>query len=388
MSLRKGHVIDTVALKLTGSDFIITNPAKFGPARPLPGGGERRIQNATPQEKRAGVIRPALTWSKRPFSLSPELRIEVSIPKMFLGSNLSEVVEADLPAVAGRLSLVLAGMGVAASPEALVRAKVPKIHFSKNIILPAGMTVSSVFWTLRRVLTSARRDVRQTHWENEGEGFRRHTSQREVLLYDKIADITKAKSRPKRSYDPLSGGLPLGVSDLSAGSVLRIEVRLNAPRVIRAALRQVERPLEDPRLADVFAEDVSKAILLYELRQFGEGSLAAQPDATPEEMFLACLAEGVKPDFALKAVAVATIERAITPIGLRKLLREHAVSDQFWYGLARFRRTPTSRTGGENVVEMLRRLVEEFKPIRPASPPPGGTRPVGEYYTGTSCAFS
>src|ERR1035437_7971393 len=134
MSLRKGRVIDTVALRLTGTDFTITNPAKFGPTRPLPGGGERRIQNATPQEKRAGVIKPALTWSKRPFSLSPELRIEVSIPKMFLGSNLSEVVEAYLPAVAERLSQILAEMGVAASPEALVIAKVSKIHLSKNVI--------------------------------------------------------------------------------------------------------------------------------------------------------------------------------------------------------------------------------------------------------------
>ena len=112
MSLRKGRVLDTVVLRLIGNDFIITDSSKFGPATPHPGGGEKRIQNATPQEKRAGVIKPRLTWSRRPPSLSQELRIEVSVPKMFHGDNLSEVEEADLPAVAEKLLMILAGMGV------------------------------------------------------------------------------------------------------------------------------------------------------------------------------------------------------------------------------------------------------------------------------------
>ncbi len=382
-------MLDTVVLTLTGTDFIITNRAKFGPARPLPGGGERRFQNPTPQEKRAGVTKPALTWSKRPFSRSPELRIEVSVPKMFHGDNLSEVVEADLPAVAERLSLLLAGMGVAASPEVLVRAKVSKIHFSKNILLSAGTTVASVLWALWRVRTSARRDGRETHWDNEGLALRLRTTERELILYDKLADVSKAKWSPKRSIDPLSGALPLGeASDLPAGSVLRIEVRLNKPRTIRSALRQVRRPLEDPRLADMFAEEVSKAILLYELKQFGEGSLAALPDATPDQLFLAFLADGVKADFALKGVGLATIERAVTPISFRKLLKDRAVPDQFWYGLKRFRRPPPSSTGDENVVDMLRRAVDEFKPIRSAPVVMSEVHPVGEYYSDTSSAFS
>ena|SRR5664280_632701 len=71
------------------------------------------------------------------------------------------------------------------------------------------------------------------------------------------------------------------------------------------------------------------------------------------------------------------LERSITPLGLRKLLRDHAVSDQFWYGLNRFRRITPSRTGGENVVDMLRRAVEAFEPIRSAPVVVGEVHPVG-----------
>jgi hypothetical protein len=101
MSLRKGRVLDTVALRLTGTDFTITNPAKFGPARPLPGGGERRIQNATPQEKRAGVARrdaagatnPWAALSSRPLSAEDEREIAENTTGFF--SLLAEWDRAD-----------------------------------------------------------------------------------------------------------------------------------------------------------------------------------------------------------------------------------------------------------------------------------------------------
>jgi hypothetical protein len=389
-SLRKGRVIDTVVLTLTASDFTITNPAAFAPARRFPGGGEQYMQNATPQEKREGVTKPALTLTKRPFGLSTEtLRTEVSVPKMFLGSNLLEVEESDLPAVVEKLSQVLTEMGVAASPEALLAAKVSKVHYSKNILLPAGMTVSSVLGTLRRGLTSARRDVRQTEWENEGEGFRRHARHREVLFYDKLSEMAKARSRLRRSHNPLSCDLPLDEGlNLPAGSVFRSEVRLNTRRAVKSALRQIGRPFQDPRFIDVFSKEAAKAILLYELRQFGDGSLAALPDATPEGMLRELLSQGMKPTLAFKAMGLAWLEGSITPLGLRRLLRENGVPDAFWYELKRLRRPPPSRTGGENVLEMLRRGVEEFQPFRSASSPPGGAPPVEEYYSGTSYAFS
>jgi hypothetical protein len=293
-SLRKGRVIDTVVLTLTASEFTITNQAAFGPPRTLSYGGEQRIQNATPREKREGVTKPALTWTKRPFGSSSErLRIEVSsIPKMFLGSNLLEVEESDLPAVGEQLSLRLAEMGVATSPEALLNAKISKIHFSKNILLPAGMTVSSVLRTLRRGLTSSRRDVRQTEWENEGEGFRRHARDREVLFYDKLSEMAKARSRMEGT-------------NLSAGSVFRIEVRLNTRRTVKSALRQVGRPFQDPRFMDLFTKETAKAILLYELRQFGDGSLAALPDANPEGILRELLSGGMKANLAFKAMGLA-----------------------------------------------------------------------------------
>jgi hypothetical protein len=390
LSLRKGRVLDTVVLTLMASDFSITNPAAFGPARTFSDGGGQRIQNATREEKRRNVTKPSLTWTKRPFGLSSEtLRIEVSIPKMFLGSNLLEVEESDLPAVVEKLSQVLTEMGVAASPEVLLAAMVSKVHYSKNILLPAGMTVSSALGTLRRGLTSARRDVRQTEWENEGEGFRRHARHREVLFYDKLSEMAKARSRLRRSLNPLSCGLPLDEGlNLPAGSVLRIEVRLNTRRAVKSALRQVGRPFQDPRLTEVFSEEASKAVILYELRQFGDGSLAALPDATPGRMLRELLSGGMKPNFAFKAMGLAWLEDSITPLGLRRLLREHGVPDAFWYELKRLRRLPPSTARGENVVEMLRRGVEEFRPFRSASSPPGGAPPIEEYYSGTSSAFS
>lgn len=127
---------------------------------------------------------------------------------------------------------------------------------------------------------------------------------------------------------------------------------------------------------------------IHELNQFGEGTLAVQQDASPSEMLDSLLANGVKLDFALKAVSLAMVERDLTPIGLRNRLRERGVPDRHWYELKRFRRLPPStRTGSESVVDLLRRSVAEFKPIR-LTPSPDRAMPLREYYSDTFAGFS
>jgi hypothetical protein len=90
----------------------------------------------------------------------------------------------------------------------------------------------------------------------------------------------------------------------------------------------------------------------------------------------------------LLTISLAWLENSITPLGLRRLLREQDVPDAFWYELKRLRRPPPSRTGEDNVVEMLRKAVQEFQPFGSESLPPGGLQPVEEYYSDTSSGFS
>ena len=357
-------MIDTVVLRVDGLDFIVTDPARFGPKQGLPNGGWRKAQNATAKEKARCVGIPALTWSGGgPWGSRESLRIECSVPKLLFGNNLEELGDGDTKRFVRTMQKLLWSMGVEVEEEAIWRANVSKLHVGINVQLDSGMTCPDAMRELGRTLKNANWDRSRTDYLNEGMAVKYHTNSREVTFYDKLADVARAKRSPKRAIDRLSGGLGIPAGLPSGAQVLRMECRFNTPAAVKAALKRVGLPNTDPRLVDVFSEDVSMKLLMDELKNF-EDTLggAALCERTAADLFSKHLGEGKKLHAAIKAVGLQVLEREVGLTGIRTALKASGVPREAGY---RLKVPKESEVGsGGMAVRALREAIVSYSPFR------------------------
>lgn len=206
-------MIDTIVLLLSQHTYQITEPDKFVPsARWITDSSSSAVhgiqskQNPTKKELLAGIYKPRLTLFKRA-NLSgvalaktdprnPKevvLKIELSLPKLFYGNNFEELKGKDLPPLLSKLSSTLNQMGVIVDPSFLAAAPVSVIHYSKNIALTDGSTPYHYIKKIKEANVKLSLDTNQTDYRNEGHSYKWHCNSYEVVFYDKIKDLEKAK---------------------------------------------------------------------------------------------------------------------------------------------------------------------------------------------------
>ena len=85
-------------------------------------------------------------------------------------------------------------------------------------------------------------DVNQTDYRNEGHSYKWHCNSYEVVFYDKIKDLEKAKQSEKRAIEKDSA-LQLNLFPRFARrkkfEILRMEVRLNKRQKIKQLLQSL-----------------------------------------------------------------------------------------------------------------------------------------------------
>ncbi len=233
-------MIDTIVLTLTLDMFSITQPEKFEPhaywvqsekqSTPM---GLKSKQNPTRKELAMGYYKPRLTLLRvsRPLQgYKTLLKIEVSLPKLLFGNNFEELTRKDFAAVINKLTTLLKSMGVETTVEQLAQADVSAIHYAKNIPLTDGSTPYHYINKIKEANIKLSLDVNQTDYRNEGHSFKWHCNSYEVVFYDKIHDLEKAKMSSKRTIDP-DGTIQLHLFDKlkqrKKFEILRMEVRLN-----------------------------------------------------------------------------------------------------------------------------------------------------------------
>jgi len=268
-------MIDTIVLTLTNDSFTIADPNKFTPpARWINGihefSGVPSKQNPQKREMRSGIYKPYLTLSPRPTSpgtIEPMLKIELSLPKFFYGNNFDELQYKDFKPLIAKLQKVLCEMGVQTTIENLAQASVSAIHYSKNIPLTDGSTPYHYIQKIREAHVKWALDVNMRDYRNEGHCFKWHCNAYEVLFYDKIKDLEKAKQSSKRATEKDST-LQLNLLDAfkkrKKFEVLRMEVRLNK----RQKIKQLFNALNintDLTFKKLFKPALSKKVLLHYL---------------------------------------------------------------------------------------------------------------------------
>jgi len=228
----------------------------------------RIAMNPSKAAKQQGIYQPRLMYIERPvpnYSISHELTIEVSLPKLYYGNNFNELTDDLFSAVATRLSETLsAAYDVWIAPSTIEQAEVRRIDYSKNIIFDDYTPVSSIIGVMRTADISKAYDFQNTDFKNGGHIYHIHLNSMDIVMYDKIADLKQSMVSEKRSYEQ-GNYTQLHIANLLEErknvTVARFEIRLNGKPRIRQELKAVGIS-DDLRLIALFSTDTSSKILL------------------------------------------------------------------------------------------------------------------------------
>lgn len=269
-------MIDTIVLTFTSNMYRITEPDKFRPSarwieNPLMISSDiRSKQNTTKKELSHGIYKPYLTLSN---CISPSghrdimLKVELSLPKLLFGNNFQELQYKDFSLITKKLVGKLEKMGVQVSEDMLAHANISVIHYAKNIVLKDGSTPFHYIQKIKESNVSASLDTNQTDYRNDGLSYKWHCNSYEVVFYDKIKELEKAKQSSKRSIEK-DGPLQLKLLDRLTRrkkfEILRMEVRLNKRQKIKKLFAKLGIK-SDLTFKSLFKPVIAKKILLHYL---------------------------------------------------------------------------------------------------------------------------
>jgi hypothetical protein len=86
-------------------------------------------------------------------------------------------------------------MAVMVKKSDLRHAKVLTVHYGKNIAFTDFTTSSSILRKVAKANYTERLDLNRTNFRNEGEAVYFYAKSHSLVLYDKVKDLNKAKSR-------------------------------------------------------------------------------------------------------------------------------------------------------------------------------------------------
>ena len=223
---------------------------------------QKFVRNPSKLEKETGKYFPRLTGYKRKFSQDANVRIEFSCPKLIYLNNLDELSDKDFPKVLETLQERLKDMGVILTKFVIENAHVSSVHFSRNLLLQDGYTVSHIISELNRVDLRKSFDFAKTRFVNNGQSLYAHTTSHQFVIYDKVADLRKSKKRAidkdQTLYQRSLFSEPNEKNELN--EIIRFEVRLNKKQKMDKVLEQVGYT-KSPSFKDVFNSDLSQKVV-------------------------------------------------------------------------------------------------------------------------------
>jgi len=279
-------MIDTITLSIPQEKFEILdydafNPTAKGLYEPpfykLSKGSISCVQNPSKSELQNGVYKPKLTLSKRIINggFSICLKIEFSIPKLLYGNNFNEIEENNFEEIIYLLQKTLLQMRINISLQALVYAKVVGIHYSKNFHLKNASS-SLVISKIGRLNISKRLDSSNTDFRNEGQSVHFHTNSYDLTFYDKVKDLEQSRISDKRAVENDNAiQLDLLCDKLSSKEILRMEVRLNTSKKIKAILKKCQIEKDELIFFELFDKEISKKVLNHFWDEYIEQSLGS-----------------------------------------------------------------------------------------------------------------
>ena len=156
-------------------------------------------------------------------------------------NNLDELTDEDFPEVIKKLQERLETMGVIVSKTVLQEASVSSVHFSKNIVLKDGYTVTHLISEINKVNLRKSFDFAKTRFINDGQSLYAHATSHQFVIYDKIADLNKDKKRAiDKDQTQYQRNLFYGLGKEEKKEIIRFEIRLSQKQKMNKVLIESE----------------------------------------------------------------------------------------------------------------------------------------------------
>lgn len=369
-------MIDTIVLLLDQDAYTITEPDKFEPsARWLLNNsttikGLTAKQNPTKKELLNGIYKPHLTLmysnNIKQFN-SIVLKIELSLPKLFFGNNFDELQYKNFSALIKKLTEILNDMGVKITTPALTLAPVSAIHYSKNIPLTDGSTPYHFINKIKASNIKLSLDVNQTDYRNDGHSFKWHCNSYEVIFYDKIKDLEKAKQGNKRALEKdsyIQMNLFEMLEKRNKLEILRMEVRLNKRQKIKQFFSKLGIS-SDLTFKKLFKPAISKKILLHYFDELESKRSALVDYKTKNDKTLLVDLVVNNSDLGIKQILqLFGLKKVLEVVNLRELRSMFSKYNQRnWYRLMRDL-NKVQLPNSQDSIGLIKKHLIKYKPLK------------------------
>lgn len=372
---RSEKMIDTIILSLPQGSYTISDHDKFTPSTKdmcyQNFGGQsfiKYVQNPTTSDYKNGNYKPRLTITKRIVTggIATPLKIEFSAPKLLFGNNFDELTDSDFPRIIDMLLVKLKEMGVGVFRHQLEQARVPVVHYSKNIILTDYSTASMVIRELGKVDLTKRLDLNKTHFRNEGHALYYYAKSFSLVFYDKIKDLAMPSGRAVEQDNQIQLNLFDTLKTETPMEVLRMELRLCDARKIKSIFKTLNIP-EDLTFQAIFSQETSKKVLKHYWQEV-LGNLELLKFSTVQPIDLLELLMKNNQGFNLKTLfsyfGVLILTNSVGPRVLREAIKGR-YSDRTWQ---RFRKSlyniRNPPEGKYQSINAIGKVLDQFETIK------------------------
>lgn len=370
-------MIDTVCLLIPKDKLTVLDLSSYGvPTWNLHSKTDQYdkfVKNPSKRDLDSGLYFPRLTgYRRKSYGQDANVRIEFSIPKLLYLNNLDELEDKDFPEVIETLKDRLQTMGIVVSKSILEKASVSSVHFSRNIQLEDGYTVTHLISEMNKVNLRKSFDFAKTRFMNDGQSLYAHTTAHQLVIYDKIADLGKDKKRAiDKDQNPYQRSLFTELNkDPELNEVIRFEIRLNHKQKMNKIIEDLGYA-KNPTFKDVFSSELSKKVVLsywqklIKERNLGLFSITVSVKDILRTLFLAD--KKLKPKQAIYLLGL--FQLAKDENGMRQLRtivskRSH---DRTWYRIAKDMQQASeliTKNKLRDWVTQLDKKLEDYKPYK------------------------
>ena len=188
-------------------------------------------------------------------------RITFSVPKLIYGNNISEVSEDMFESIVDQLhrQLKLLDLPTPIEKSDIRQAKVSRVDYGKNIVMPQGTSMYAIRNILSKVEHRTSSKFSQVQYR-EGELIRSHIKQRAIIAYDKGAEYEAGLShyKPPMFSECVEGNPHLGTK---SPKILRFEVQIQNTDQLKRELKSLHLP-QNLSFKNTFSLDIARQILL------------------------------------------------------------------------------------------------------------------------------
>ena len=150
-------------------------------------------------------------------------------------------------------------LGASVSPESIRKAKVTRVDYGKNC--KVQIKPALLLQELAKADVSKRLDYANKTYRNDGHSLHFLTTHKNVVLYDKLADIRKANFSPRRAVG--ENAQLLDWTSLADEQYLRFEIQLGNSDTIRQTLNKAEVNVPELTFENLFQSEICRKVNLY-----------------------------------------------------------------------------------------------------------------------------